>query len=269
MPEAGQDFAIYIDPTDPTAAYETIRGLIEDRPRLADLNLRIRQRFTRKSWAQTAEEYLDVLSELSLAPAKSPYVKVIPGREYLLRSVPRGFGSYLGDELFWNIRSAYTGTLSRAGASVSQFFDGQELRGGGAWKEPESWGTWLGADGGTLEFIWPESQSVSLLCAVAYRILPIFSAKEVIYTIGSRVHRLRASANGEVDSTHFLDCEVLPGHNSISITMELTAEDRHNAAKVDGREPMLGISSVIFIERTNLEARLDLYEALLQRRGLL
>jgi glycosyltransferase involved in cell wall biosynthesis len=269
MPEAGQDFAIYINPTDPHAAYETIRGLIEDRPRLADFNLRIRERFTGKSWTQAAQEYLDVLDELSLAPAKSPYVKIFPSREYFLRSVPKGFGSYLGDELFWSIRSAYSGTLSRAGASVGQFFDGQELRGKGAWKEPESWGTWLGAGGGTLEFFWPESERASLLCAIAYRILPIFSSKEVIYTTGSRIQRLRALANGEADATHFLDCDVVPGYNSISITMELTAEDRTNAAKVDRREPMLGICSVIFIERNNLEARLDLYETLLQRRGLL
>ena len=32
--EAGQDFALYVDPTDPDAALETIRGLIEDKPRL-------------------------------------------------------------------------------------------------------------------------------------------------------------------------------------------------------------------------------------------
>ena len=63
-------------------------------------------------------------------------MKIVSGREYLLRAVPKGFGSYLGDELFWNIQSAYTGTLSQAGVAVGQFFDGQELRGTGAWKEP-------------------------------------------------------------------------------------------------------------------------------------
>jgi len=105
-------------------------------------------------------------------------VKIVSGREYLLRAVPKGFGSLLGDELFWNIRSAYTGTLSLAGVSVGQFFDGQELRGKGAWKEPEAWGTWLGVDGGILEFVRPEKHSASLLCAVAYRILPIFASKD-------------------------------------------------------------------------------------------
>jgi len=65
MPEAGQEFALYIEPTDPTAAFETVKALIEDRPRLASLNLRIRQGFVPKSWTQAAEEYLEVLSELS------------------------------------------------------------------------------------------------------------------------------------------------------------------------------------------------------------
>jgi glycosyltransferase involved in cell wall biosynthesis len=269
MPEAGREFALYIDPTNPAAAFETVKGLIDDRGRLASLNLRIRQEFVPKPWTEAAEEYLDVLSELSSQPAKSPYVKIVSGREYLLRAVPKGFGSYLGDELFWNIQSAYTGTLSQAGVAVGQFFDGQELRGTGAWKEPEAWGTWLGVDGGVLEFIWPERQNASFLCAIVYRILPIFSSKEVIYTIGSKVHKLPASSNSEMEAVHFLRCELAPGYNSIKIGMGLTEEERTSAARVDGRAPMIGISSIMFVDRKNLEARLDLYETLLQKRGIL
>jgi glycosyltransferase involved in cell wall biosynthesis len=37
MPEAGREFALYIDPTNPAAAFETVKGLIEDRGRLASL----------------------------------------------------------------------------------------------------------------------------------------------------------------------------------------------------------------------------------------
>jgi glycosyltransferase involved in cell wall biosynthesis len=269
MPEAGQEFALYIDPTDPATALQAIKGLIEDRAHLANLNLRIKQGFVPKSWTHAAQEYLDVLSELSSQPSKAPYVKITSGREYLLRGVPKGFGSCLGDELFWNIRSAYTGTLTQAGVAVGQFFDGQELRGKGAWKEPEAWGTWLGVDGGSLEFIWPEKQHASFLCAIAYRILPIFSAKQVIYTIGSKIHKLSTSSNSDVEAVHFLRCELMPGYNSIQIHMELTAEDRANAAKVDIRAPMIGISSIMFVDRKNLEARLDLYETLLQKRGIL
>jgi glycosyltransferase involved in cell wall biosynthesis len=269
MPEAGQEFAVYIDPTDPSAAYETVKGLIDDRQHLSSLNLRIKQGFVPKSWTEAAEEYLEVLTELSAQPAKAPYVKIVSGREYLLRAVPKGFGSLLGDELFWNIRSAYTGTLSLAGVSVGQFFDGQELRGRGAWREPEPWGTWLGVDGGTLEFIWPEKHSASLLCAIAYRVLPIFTSKDVIYTIGSKVQRLPASSNAQEEATHLIRCELAPGYNSIAIHMELTAEDRAKAAAIDVRAPMLGICSIMFVDRKNLEERLDLYETLLQKRGIL
>jgi glycosyltransferase involved in cell wall biosynthesis len=269
MPEAGQDFALYIDPGDPAGAFETVKALIEDRARLTALNLRIRQGFVPKSWSQAAEEYLDALSELSAQPAKPPYVQIVSGREYLLRAVPKGFGSLLGDELFWNIRSAYTGTLSLAGVSVGQFFDGQELRSKGAWKEPEAWGTWLGVDGGVLEFVWPEKHSASLLCAIAYRILPILAPKDVIYTIGSKVQRLPAAANVHEEATHLIRCELAPGYNSIAINMELTAEDRAKAAAVDIRAPMIGICSIMFVDRKNLEERLDLYETLLQKRGIL
>ena len=196
-------------------------------------------------------------------------MKIVSGREYLLRAVPKGFGSYLGDELFWNIQSAYTGTLSQAGVAVGQFFDGQELRGIGAWKEPEAWGTWLGVDGGVLEFVWPERQNATFLCAIVYRILPTFSSKEVVYTIGSKVHKLPASSNSEMEAVHFLRCELAPGYNSIKIGMGLTEEERASAARVDGRAPMIGISSIMFVDRKNLEARLDLYETLLQKRGIL
>jgi glycosyltransferase involved in cell wall biosynthesis len=269
MPEAGQEFALYIDPTDPAAAFETVGALIEDHSRLASLNLRIRQAFVPKSWTQAAEEYLEVLTELAAEPAKAPYVKIVSGREYLLRAVPKGFGSMLGDELFWNIRSAYTGTLSLAGVSVDQFFDGQELRGKGAWKEPEAWGTWLGVDGGVLEFIWPEKHSASLLCAIAYRILPILESKDVLYTIGSKVQRLTTTSNAQEEATHLIRCELSAGYNSIAINMELTAEDRIKAAEVDVRAPMIGICSIMFVDRKNLEERLDLYETLLQKRGIL
>ena len=196
-------------------------------------------------------------------------MKIVSGREYLLRAVPKGFGSLLGDELFWNIRSAYTGTLSLAGVSVGQFFDGQELRGKGAWKEPEAWGTWLGVDGGILEFVRPEKHSASLLCAVAYRILPIFASKDVIYTIGSKVQRLPAASNIQEEATHLIRCELSPGYNSIAINMELRAEDRAKAAAIDIRAPMTGICSIMFVDRKNLEERLDLYETLLQKRGIL
>lgn len=269
MPEAGQEFALYIDPTDPAAAYETVKALIEDRRRLGDLTLRVRQGFMPKSWTQAAEEYIEVLTELAAQPAKAPYVKIVSGREYLPRAVPKGFGSLLGDELFWNIRSAYTGTLSLAGVSVGQFFEGQELRGKGAWKEPEAWGTWLGVDGGVLEFIWPEKHSALLLCAIAYRILPIFASKDVLYTIGSKVQRLPTTSNAQEDATHLIRCELSTGYNSIAINMELTAEDRATAAAVDVRAPMIGICSIMFVDRKNLEERLDLYETLLQKRGIL
>ena len=81
MPEAGREFALYIDPTNPAAAFETVKGLIEDRGRLASLNLRIRQEFVPKPWTEAAAEYLDVLSELSSQPARSPYVKIVSGRD--------------------------------------------------------------------------------------------------------------------------------------------------------------------------------------------
>ena len=61
----------------------------------------------------------------------------------------------------------------------------------------------------------------------------------------------------------------MPGYNSIAINMELTAEDRAKAAAVDVRAPMIGICSIMFVDRKNLEERLDLYETLLQKRGIL
>jgi len=269
MPEAGGEFALYIDPADPLSAFETIKSLIDDRSRVAAHNLRIRQGFKPKSWTQTAAEYIDALADLSSNPGRSRYVEIISGREYILREVPRGFSSYLGDELFWHIKSAFTGSLSRAGVSVDQFFDGQELRGKGAWKEPEPWGTWLGVDGGMFEFVWPDNEAASLLCAIEYRILPIFASKEVIYTIGSKITRLPTTSNAEKPATHFLRCEVFPGYNSIMINMVLTPEDRDNATRTDARGPMFGVSSVIFVDQKNLKERLDLYETLLLRRGLL
>jgi glycosyltransferase involved in cell wall biosynthesis len=59
MPEAGGDFCVYVDPDNTTAAYKTIRRLIEHPDELAKIEMKLRSEFSPVGWSATADAILE------------------------------------------------------------------------------------------------------------------------------------------------------------------------------------------------------------------
>jgi hypothetical protein len=59
MPEAGGDFCVYVDPENTTAAYKTIRRLIEHPDELAKIERKLRSEFSPVGWSATADAILE------------------------------------------------------------------------------------------------------------------------------------------------------------------------------------------------------------------
>jgi glycosyltransferase involved in cell wall biosynthesis len=264
MPEAGQDFAVYIDAGNVQEAYTVIHRLVADRDYLEALSVRIHREFRPKTWTQAANEYVAVLDDLFARDVGLPYVETLLNREYVFRKVPIGFGSTMGDDLYWSMDAAYRGNLSRGACSVRQFFEGHQLRGEGAWKSPEPWGTWLGVEGGTIEFAWPEPEPRKVVVGLAYRVLRPFASRFVTYTVDNAKIRMRTAHPSTEDAIHILHMRATPGVNRIKINMDLTAEDRQRSAEIDARLLMIGIRSLILLSEDDILGRLDLYETILQ-----
>jgi glycosyltransferase involved in cell wall biosynthesis len=264
MPEAGQDFATYIDASNVQESYAIIHKLVTDPEYLESLNDHIRREFRPKTWMQAANEYVAVLDDLFTREVRIPYVEMQLGREYVFRKVPVGFGSSMGDDLYWSMDAAYRGNLTRGSCSVRQFFEGHQMRGEGAWKVPEPWGTWIGVEGAVIEFAWPEEESRRLVVGLAYRILRPFASRFVTYTIDNQKIRMRTVSPSAEDAIHILHLRANPGVNRIKINMDLSAEDRARSAEIDGRQLMMGVRSMILIAEEDLLGRLDLYETIIQ-----
>jgi glycosyltransferase involved in cell wall biosynthesis len=67
IPEAGGSFCVYIDPDNTTAAYDTIRALIESPHLLDELTHKIRSAYQPTSWSASAKAVLNVFELEGLA----------------------------------------------------------------------------------------------------------------------------------------------------------------------------------------------------------
>lgn len=73
IPEAGGEYAVYIDPFNMASGYETIHRLITDPAYLAQLEAKIRKEFSPRTWQDVGRDFYQALDRaLDAAPPPSP-----------------------------------------------------------------------------------------------------------------------------------------------------------------------------------------------------
>jgi glycosyltransferase involved in cell wall biosynthesis len=263
MPEAGGDLALYIDVNDPDDLGATIVRLLDSPQEVAEREAEIRTRFTPRPWSDVAAEYLQTLADFEPHKARSNYVTISLGREYVVRSLPQT-SEVVGNELQRLIEATYRGPILGRPLGTDQMCDGLYLRGRGKWLNPEHWGNWLGLGGGSLDFWWP-GESADILIAVLGEALPNFAGKTVRLTLNGRTHAHPASGSSPYKELRIAEMPLRKGLNRLVVDMELAPEDHALARGVDGRGPMWSIVSVAFIDPSNVQSRLALLEKQFQR----
>jgi len=146
---------------------------------------------------------------------------------------------------------------------VQDAIDGLSLRGDGLWMEPEEWGTWAGLDGGSIDFWW-EGPETEVSCALLGRLLPRFQGRQIKYSINGRACKYKEYLSKFHTHLHVLPAALKRGLNSLSFSIPVSDEDRAASMELYGRGLMVGVTAVTFIDKKDVEKRLNLLETTLE-----
>jgi len=258
--EAGGDLAIYIDPHSNDQLYRAVSDLLEDPDLIVEREERIRNEFVLRPWSQVAQDYLKAAIQPSKTQLKrNCFVSVVAGKEYILKRIPSSFDGHVGDELRKSIENAYLGPIMSGSIGVQDAIDGLSLRGHGSWMEPEDWGTWLGIDGGSIDFWW-EGPETEVSCALLGRVLSCFQGREIRYSINGRACKHKEYLSKFHTHLHVMSVTMKRGLNSLAFGIAVNDEDRALSAQLDNRRLMVGVTAVTFIDKRDVEKRLNLLE---------
>jgi glycosyltransferase involved in cell wall biosynthesis len=244
MPEVGGDFALYVDPYNIEEGYQTITGLLEDRPRLAALEQNLRQAYHPITWRAAAARMMQVLADahagLPVPEGEGAKSQRLPslelGRAYEFRdSPPQG------------------GALRQLGAEIALRAAGHLLA-PPDWYEMEEWGVWSSGQAARLGFKVEAAPSYDLSCYLVLRLpsdVPKIDCDILVNGVGQGRVTLDAASDHEIRI-------VLPAAALPDIRIELRLRSLVLPAAGDGDQRLrgIGLRSVFVCEADDRSARL-------------
>ncbi len=174
-----------------------------------------------------------------------------------------------GELLLTRILEARLGHFRHEPLDQHSYALGEAIRAGGAWAQPERWGTWLCHSGGDLVFDLPEEPGQFDFVWLRLRVCGVLHEQPI---------RLRA--NGELlwagkIGPHSRDVmlrvrkRTVPGKSwrmRIGVDLDLSPETRNAIAALDGRMPTVGFERMIVVPDSDVAARLDVLTKLVMSR---
>jgi glycosyltransferase involved in cell wall biosynthesis/Flp pilus assembly protein TadD len=178
LPEVGGDLALYIDPYDPRACADVIRGLLaNDGEELRRWEGRIAAEFRPRSWEDQATAFLRAVDELSRCGARDP----LPSTEYALEP----------GKLFRPRRmSLRSWPHERSLGAYAEAFQGMvgRLVLGDGWLAPEDWGVWISGRRSRGAFVSTAAIGSPVVLAIVLRTTPWTAKNSVSLTLQGQRH---------------------------------------------------------------------------------
>ena len=264
LPEVAGEFGVYINIESLEDSYRVIRGLIVDNGMRRGLEDRIRSDYRPLAWRQVADTILTACRDAALVEWSSPYPHAaIPySSEISFAAIHREMDSTFGDGLLDRIIDARRGHFLTEPLQEVNFLLGEDARAGGAWAEPEAWGTWLCHDQGEI-----------VLALGADRAQTYYVFLKLRVSGGVANVPVRLLANGDVSWRGQI------GDKSRSIMLRVRKRSRSGAsdgwrltlraetdlttvveaviAAADSRVPTIGFERLVVVPETDLKTRLD------------
>ncbi len=255
MPEAGGDLAVYIDPRNVDTTYRTIETLILDATVVDAAEAKIRNEFVPRLWAEVAADYLKVLNGTREDVCSLPSVP----NHFVFRSLKHQFDGLIGDALLEGVIDHLRSDLKTQALPIVAFENGHLARGPGDWKLLEDWGCWIGLGGASICF---EASVEAEFCAyISYQVLHPFRDSR-IRVISNGVTSFHLAAYNGSFGVLVISFRSRRGRNTITVSSNASPEQVNASRTIDGRGLMFGLKEIVCIEKADIEARLDLMQAI-------
>jgi glycosyltransferase involved in cell wall biosynthesis len=244
-PEAGREWAEYIDPYCITSAYEKILSLLESDGEVAKRERAIRETYTPMSW-RAATEALIASIEGGAAGVDQDVKRV----NILTPGVCYRFGS-----------TGVDGTpKARLGADLHLHRALSALSGPG-WHRHEWWGIWSSSDVATLSFIVEGVRSEPVEIYLNWRLPDIYGVQIVEININGEVsHEKLVSGPAKIVC---LEPAMVRSDGVIDITMSLNVSEPFHGSQHDRRCLGIGLLSIMVCKAGDNKAKLGYLDQIL------
>lgn len=263
LPEAGGEFADYVDPAKPQQLADAIRRYLDDPESLAHAEERIRNEYKSTPWTEVATTVLNGCLSVFDKPISSALPLVKLGNEYPMRALPEMAPDLMGERMVEEIATLRKRAWSVGLYGNSDYFDGQSARVGEGWNGPEAGFTWAKSDKASLAFRVEGSEPIVLYLAYCVSD-PCINANLVIESSHQRVLTLPLQQHVGHVVLHGLKPMMTDGIAQYSIQLKIKGAPDLDAklARIDSRKPAIGIRHFAVVAESDLATRLNITERL-------
>jgi glycosyltransferase involved in cell wall biosynthesis len=268
IPEVAGDCGVYINIDSVDESYQVVRDLIQDDKARKKLEARIKRDYQPITWQSVATRVVGACNTSVAADWSEPYPYVA-----LSYSTEISFGRLdqdvdgTGDMVLSRIIDARLGHFKHEPLGQDSFLIGETIRSGGAWAQPERWGTWLCEGSGDIAFCLPDTDKpVDFVWAwLRLRVCPALQEHPIRLTAnGERVWEGRIGAHSR---DIMLRIRRRGGGASfwrlrLGVEVTLTPDIRAQIAAIDSRVPTIGFERLIVVPENDFASRLDVLSQL-------
>lgn len=242
MPEVGGDLVEYIDPLNLRAGIETLRGLILDPGKVARWEQRIREQFRPRSWDEVARHFI-----------------ATAGRLHDGRDRDRGARRH--------VAMLQSGVLLRVGdlaremklQPVRAYADLQWLALGNSWYPPERFGAWMKGRSGSIRFATGLPAGRPVVIYLRMVAAPNANGLGVSFS-GSLAQPEELTISADRPETVRLKATI---ENDGQVAIKIKVSGYYDMKVHRPREFCVGLTSMAFVDETDVVARADLIEQVL------
>jgi hypothetical protein len=250
MPEVGGDWVAYIDPQNVNDGYQTITGLLDDRPLIAARENAIREGYHPLTWRAATDAMMDIMAAAHAA-LPDPGRQDDAGGELDLPVIK------LGRLYAFSATRAVGDPVRGLGADIARRA-AQRLLFGPDWRLFEDWGVWSCGQVARLGFSVVTPPPSGLICYVDFR-LPYYAGDIGCVVLLNGASQGSLVLDGKQD--HSVQIEI-PAGQAATIRLDFrTAHVLMPEAKAgDQRLLGIGICHLYVCAADDLEARLAYFE---------
>ena len=267
LPEVAGECGVYIDIDNVDQSLKVIRDLIHDEKAVKKLEAKIRGDYTPITWRSVADRVVAACEDTIAIKWKDPYpYTLLPyANEISFGRLDQDMDG-TGELILTRIIDSQLGHFKPDLLDQQSFRLGEDIRSGGAWAQPERWGTWLCHSGGDVVFSLAKDASEFYYVFLRMRVsgllheqpIRLLANGERLWTgnigetskdIALRV-RKRASATG-------------PWKLRVAAEVDLSPEIRSQVMGLDSRVPTIGFERLIVVPENDLKARVDVLSTMM------
>ncbi len=261
IPEVAGDCGVYIDIDSVDQSLKVIRDLIHNEKARTKLEAKIRREFTPITWRSVAEKVV-AACETSLGVEwrePYPYTSLPYSTEVSFGRLDQDTDG-TGELVLARIVNSRLGHFKSDLLDQQSFLLGEDIRSGGAWAQPERWGTWLCHSGGDIVFSLAPEPSEFYYVFLRLRVSGLLDEQPV--RLLANGERLWVGKIGPKSKDVALRIRKRAGATSpwklqIAAEVDLSPEIRGQIIALDSRLPTIGFERFILVPENDLNARLD------------